>query len=605
MVPVAVVAAMLPLATTLGSPGVSAAALPGAAVLGPALAVGGDHTCVVQLDATVACWGAGANGELGSSDRPDSRPEPAPVAGLVRVTGVDAGDDGTCAVTAFGTIACWGDGGLVGRPGQPVVAPTPVPGIVGAVQVSVGGGDACARSAGGTVTCWGRSYSSPVEFSWSGMTAADVSTGDGFACAVLDTGGIVCWGRNPHGQLGNGTTTDSPAPTAVAAVTDAADVEVGDTHACARRIAGQVVCWGYNGVGALGDGTKLNSTTPVAVTGVADAVDLGVGQSHTCAVRSDTTVWCWGSGLSGQLADGFTTMARTAPAPVPGLADVTELSVGAATSCVRHVDRSVTCWGADDAGQLGTGIVSGTPQGPVVADATDLDAGRAHTCAVRSDETVACWGDNGAGQLGDTTTASRLFPTQVIGLGQMADVAVGGRHTCGVGVDGDVFCWGADDHGQRGRGTAADAPVTATVVGGLTATAAAVVAGDDHTCALVIDGTVSCWGANSLGAVGAPDAGDVRSPTAVAGVSGVTALAAHGATSCAIHTTGAVTCWGEGIGETLGQPVVLPSVTNASGVAIGRGGCGAADQVTVWIRASSSLVSCWTSGQPSPSAIIA
>ncbi|MCB0996159.1 MAG: hypothetical protein KDB21_13765, partial [Acidimicrobiales bacterium] len=85
----------------------------------------------------------------------------------------------------------------------------------------------------------------------------------------------------------------------------------------------------------------------------------------------------------------------------------------------------------------------------------------------------------------------------------------------------------------------------------------------------------------------------------------VTALAAHGATSCAIHTTGAVTCWGEGIGETLGQPVVLPSVTNASGVAIGRGGCGVANQVTVWIRASTSLVSCWTSGQPSPSAIIA
>jgi alpha-tubulin suppressor-like RCC1 family protein len=42
-----------------------------------------------------------------------------------------------------------------------------------------------------------------------------VSAGDGFACAGLENGKVRCWGDNDYGQLGNGTTTDSPVPVEV------------------------------------------------------------------------------------------------------------------------------------------------------------------------------------------------------------------------------------------------------------------------------------------------------------------------------------------------------------------------------------------------------
>jgi alpha-tubulin suppressor-like RCC1 family protein len=76
----------------------------------------------------------------------------------------------------------------------------------------------------------------------------------------------LCWGLNSSGQLGNGTTTNSPTP--VGPETLFAAVAAGGAHTCARTANGGVQCWGNNKSGQLGNGTTTNSSVPIDVTGL-------------------------------------------------------------------------------------------------------------------------------------------------------------------------------------------------------------------------------------------------------------------------------------------------------------------------------------------------
>ena len=72
-----------------------------------------------------------------------------------------------------------------------------------------------------------------------------------------------CWGVNSSGQLGDGTTTDSPVPVQVSGhATDWATVTAGGDHTCAEKTGGTVWCWGDNGNGELGDGTTTRQPGP-------------------------------------------------------------------------------------------------------------------------------------------------------------------------------------------------------------------------------------------------------------------------------------------------------------------------------------------------------
>src|SRR5882724_7498075 len=186
-------------------------------------------------------------------------------------------------------------------------------------------------------------------------------------------------------------------------------------------------------------------------------------------------------------------------------------------SCALLGDGTVWCWGRNLDGQLGNGTRapvdcspgscgSSTPvRAGGITGAAAVIAGGYHTCALFGGGTVQCWGQNYEGQLGNGIVGGvSTFPVLVAGLANVSAVSGGYRHTCALLRDGTVQCWGRNVEGQLGDGTTTSSS-TPVRVGGITG-AVAVSAGVFHTCALLSDGTVKCWGAvgpgNDFGQLG-------------------------------------------------------------------------------------------------------
>ncbi len=527
------------------------------------LAAGSDHACAILADDRVICWGENNWGQLGVSGM-TSVPFPVFVQGL-RGTPVNlaAGEEHTCAILTDGRVQCWG-GNASGQLGNGTTSWTPHP--------------------------------APVFVSGLAGKAIDLTAGSWHTCALLADGHVQCWGANITGQLGNGTTTDRSRPVTVDLPGPATWITAGCNHTCALLADGRMYCWGWNSRGQLGVSGIDQSDTPVQVTAVSgrgETIEAGcnhtcaayrdpqgtprlscwgwdgllqmpaagsrnvtvllmrAGMGHTCILTADHSLLCWGWNRYGQLGDG-TTVSRHEPAPVLGMSrDVFYMatSAGAEHTCAVLDDGRGFCWGSNRWGQLGNGSLTLSPVPRRVFDlgaVRDVSAGNNFTCAVATNGSLWCWGQRFNTSLMDDTSAPTRLASPASGV---VDVATGESHSCVLMADGGLRCWGDNRYGQLGDGstTLSTTPVAVQHLGGQ---AKAVRVGKDFSCALLTNGTVTCWGHNNRGQLGVGSHEDHHLPVAVTALGPAKSIGVGARHACAVLTNGSVYCWGA---NTFGQ----------------------------------------------------
>jgi hypothetical protein len=293
----------------------------------PAISAGAMHTCALEANGTVVCWGDNYYGQS----------TPTALTGDVVYTQVSAGQTNTCALRSDGAIACWGDN---------FNNQSTVPGSNdNFTQVSAGGFHSCGLTIDKTLVCWGALNEVPIDFHQVSDTPAgsdftQVSAGYEHTCALKVGGSIVCWGNNGSGQ-------------APALVNDAVYTQVttGEMHTCGLKNDGTIACWGDPNEGQL--------NVPALPSGKT-YVQLSAGYRHTCAALNDESIACWGATLTnrGQTAS---------PTPNTGFQQV---SGGQYHTCAMTTDAAFFCWGA--ATVLGDVVNLGQVPPPVTLSPTSL-----------------------------------------------------------------------------------------------------------------------------------------------------------------------------------------------------------------------------------------
>src|SRR3989338_2450474 len=240
---------------------------------------------------------------------------------------------------------------------------------------------------------------------------------------------------------------------------------------------------------------------------------------------------------------------------------IQEIQLGYLHSCAILNNGTVKCWGWNQYGQLGINGEMGVSPNLTQVKEIQVASGSNHSCALLNDETVKCWGENNYGQLGDGTTINRFEPVLVKlsdkeFLNNVKEIQLGTAHSCALLNDGTVKCWGYNRYGQLGIvGSAANSAalvnsstpvsVKADINNMILSNVKEIQLGADHSCALLNDGTVKCWGRNYSGQLGNGTTGNSLTPIPVTGLSDVKEIQLGTAHSCALlNDDTTVKCWG-------------------------------------------------------------
>ena len=308
-------------------------------------------------------------------------------------------------------------------------------------------------------------------------------------------------------------------------------------------------------------------------------------RAQTCAVLTDDTVRCWG-------------MTIDVPVKVEGIANIASVSAGSwGNNCAVLSNSTIQCWG-----DLAECSSNGCPYTAIpvpttvsgITNAVAVSAGASHSCALLGNGIVQCWGYNLSGQVGDGTimpiSASALteFPiVTVSGIHNATAVSAGDEHTCALLIDGTVQCWGA----VLGRTSNLAVNLVPTTISGIK-DAIAIATSPGVVCAVLRGGTVQCLG-NARGGLGDGKSFDSSVPVTLVGISNAIAVAPGYWHGCALLADGTVVCWGNNACGQLGNgsttssnvPAKVSGIVNAVAVTVGdRQSC---------VLLSSGSVQCW------------
>lgn len=308
------------------------------------------------------------------------------------------------------------------------------------------------------------------------------------------------------GTIKNATGIDAtlllPAPGTVGSLGANADIVVDTEEPMVTDITSSTV----NGIYAKGSTISIavSYSEAVTVTGT-PMLALETGSIDRTAVYSG------GSGTSA-LTFNYIVQGEDFSSDLD-YASTTSLTVGTSITDAAGNDAVLTLPSPGATGSLSAN------KGLKIDALTKVSAGNGHVCRRSPTGAVKCWGANDSGQLGiGNTNGIGDDPNEIanqaavnLGTGRMAvEVFAGSAHTCVLLDNGSVKCWGENDFGQLGQGTTTyrgdgsgemgDSLAALDLGTGKTATMIAV--GSNINCALLNDSTVKCWGYGGNGALG-------------------------------------------------------------------------------------------------------
>ncbi|TXD33357.1 hypothetical protein FRC98_20740, partial [Lujinxingia vulgaris] len=291
------------------------------------VSAGGQHTCGIKEDGSLWCWGQNNENQVDSDAAAENAyNEPHQVSDATNWIEVATGGTHTCALNTENELYCWG------RDLEGQLGPDPVTNGRTQVEIDDGGttidtfvavaaGDAhtCAVTAvGANGWCWGSFSSGQLNGGTSGdssprpvgipvsdenYTTTTIAAGGAHSCAFVSANqisGMRCWGSDSAGQLGH---DDPPFVRNVSVLSSVDVITTGTEHTCAIQqegVNGVAYCWGRADNGRLGHNENA-TTVPTAVSGgFTDWTAISAGEEHTCGIADDT-MHCWGRNNTGQL----------------------------------------------------------------------------------------------------------------------------------------------------------------------------------------------------------------------------------------------------------------------------------------------------------------
>ncbi len=327
-------------------------------------------------------------------------------------------------------------------------------------------------------------------------------------------------------------------------------VVAGAHHSCARHRNGAVSCWGLAESIYAGGGSVVQ---PGFLGAQAGATTLSAGTHLTCALTPERRVRCWGNvSMTVQLEDGSP------------LGEVEDVAVGIEGACAGN-PRGIYCWGGNPQGQLARPPeVESSSLALLSLPGAQRFLAAGRPVMAYDGAQLCAWGSNATHVVSESDIIGQYAQPVCRPVSDVLGLRSGADHACLLLPEGAFSCWGERYYGALGTGGTDDDTADILPTGMLTRLSAPVtslVLGVSHTCALLTSGTVTCFGRNQLGQVG-PNPGtaaeEVRTPVTVTGFAGpVVALGAGSSAyhTCAVLQDGSVQCWGNDAAGELGDGV--------------------------------------------------